>query len=754
MTKRAIRIVLATSAATFVVWAGSGAHAQTVTNTPTAQTTPDASTTARGNDIVVTAQKRTESLQDVPQSITVVSGEALERQRATSFEDYLGLVPGLSIEQSTPGASRLILRGINTGSVNATIGVYVDEVPFGSSSGLINGGILAGDFDTFDVARIEVLRGPQGTLYGASSLGGVFKFITNPPKLGEFSARARGGVEAVSGGGTGYSGTAVVNAPLGEKVAIRASGYYRKDAGFINSIGTEGSDVRKNIDGSVIYGGRVSALFQPTDKLAIRLTAIGQNIEAEDDSSVEADPITYKPLYGRLSQSQFIPEFTDTNYRLFNGTLDWDLGFANLTSSTSYGTLDRDFLVDNTFAIGSLIPLIYGVPGGARSDQVNDIRKFTQEIRLASPASESFEWLVGGYYTRETGHLTQHLTVTDPVSDQTNPAIPVLLDVVLDSKYKEYAAFANATIHFGSRFDLTFGGRFSHNKQSADQAITGDPSIGVVDDIRPTSRSSDDVFTYAIAPRFELSDDVAIYARVATGYRPGGPNVLALGAPAGTPESYDSDTLRSYEAGIKAETADGSLGVDFSIFYLDWDDVQLAARVNNVGINANGGTAVSKGAEITARLRPTRGLRFTATAAYTDGRLTADAPDAGGFDGDRLPYTPKTSLGLSGDYDWSLGGTLNAYAGASLRIVGERGGHFDAAYYAANGRQRELPGYEAVDLRAGIDAGRWSIEAFAKNLGNSRGINSVFGSGFVPNGGITTGIIRPRTIGLTFGTEF
>ena len=149
--------------------------------------------TARGREIIVTAQKREEAILDIPQSVTVVSGETLERQHATTFQDYISQVPGLSMQQSEPGAGRLVLRGVNTGGVASTVAVYVDETPFGSSSGLVNGAVLAGDFDTFDIARIEVLRGPQGTLYGASSLGGVLKFVTNAPVLGVVSARARRG---------------------------------------------------------------------------------------------------------------------------------------------------------------------------------------------------------------------------------------------------------------------------------------------------------------------------------------------------------------------------------------------------------------------------------------------------------------------------------------------------------------------------------------------------------------------------------
>ena len=188
-------------------------------------------------EVVVTAQKRAETLVEIPMSISVIGGETLERGQADNFKDLVALVPGLSINTNTPGVSRITLRGINTGGVASTVGVYVNDVPFGSSSGLANGAILSGDFDTFDMERIEVLRGPQGTLYGASSLGGVIKYVANDPSTRDFEGRVLGTTENVEGGEMGYALTGVLNIPLSDTFAVRASGFYRSDDGYINSIG-------------------------------------------------------------------------------------------------------------------------------------------------------------------------------------------------------------------------------------------------------------------------------------------------------------------------------------------------------------------------------------------------------------------------------------------------------------------------------------------------------------------------------------
>ena len=709
-----------------------------------------------GEDIIVTAQKREQTLIEIPQSISVVSGETLARQQATSFQDYLGLVPGLSLEQSTPGVGRLILRGINTGSVSSTVAVYVDETPFGSSSGLVNGGVLAGDFDTFDVARVEVLRGPQGTLYGASSLGGVVRFVTNAPETDRLIVRGKASVETVEGGQESYSGTGVVNVPLSDTLAVRASGYYRKIGGFVDSVGAAGSDVEDDINDARVYGGRLSVRFKPTETLSIRLGAVFQNIENDASSFIEVDPVSFDPLYGRPTKSQFIPEFTDLAYRVYNGTIDLDLGFANLVSSTSYNTFDETLLVDNSFVLGETITAIFGDPVtrplGLYNDQETDQRKFTQEIRLSSPSSDSFEWMVGAYYTRETGLIDQLFVPFDVLADADATGLPLLGMAKLDSVYKEYAGFANATLHLTERFDLTFGGRYSHNTQHATQEIDG-ALVGTA--TYPVATSSEDVFTYSVAPRFEINDRTAVYARVASGYRPGGPNVLPPFAPPGTPLSYDSDSLVSYEAGIKMETADRTFALDVSAFYLDWQDIQLFAIVNQVGINANGGTARSQGFEFTSTFRPTVGLTLAINGAYTDAKLTDDAPDVvGGRDGDRLPYTPEWTVNLNGDYEWSMGGETNAFVGGSLRFLGKQSADFDFAYRTATGRQRMIPSYEVIDLRAGVDFGRFSVEAFAKNIGNRIGYRSASGFGTLPGGALGAGIIRPRTIGLSAGFSF
>jgi iron complex outermembrane recepter protein len=700
--------------------------------------------------IVVTAQKREQDLIDVPQSVSVVSGATLERQQAVTFQDYAKLVPGLQLEQSNPGEARIVLRGINTGGVASTVSTYIDETPFGSSSGQNNGAILAGEFDTFDISRIEVLRGPQGTLYGASSLGGVVKFVTNLPSTKALEGRARATLETTDGGELSYMGQAMLNVPLSDKIAVRGSGFYRSYGGYIDSIGTGGSDRAENINGSKSYGGRVSALFVPTETLSVRLSAVLQDFDSDGASVVDADPATLAPLYGGRTQSQFVPEFTKVKYRLYNGTVNFDLGGAELLSSTSYAVQDVRLRDDLTTAYGAAL----GVPSDIGMAQMTNLTKWTQELRLQSSASTTFEWLIGGYYTHEKGGIFQRIDLFTPGTLTVDPAMPQVADIFTTSTYEEYAGFGNATVHLGPRFDLTLGGRYSHNEQYADQGGTGLLAPPALE-----SRSSENVFTWSGAAKYSLSDNASIYARVAKGFRPGGPNLLPPGVPAGTPLSYKSDSLISYEVGVKAQTADNSFSIDAAAFRIDWTDIQLFTVINGFGLNANGGKAKSEGFEFTATMRPTRGFVVSLNGAYTRARLTNDTdPNVGGLAGDRLPFTPEFNWNANADYTWGLGGETEAFVGASLRSLSKQRANFDAGFGAAYGLDRPtVPAYEVIDLRAGVDFGAVSVDIFAKNLGNSHGITDVSTGGglpVAPNGTITTGIVRPRTFGISLGAGF
>ena len=707
--------------------------------------------------VVVTAQKRAQTMVDVPQSMSVVGGDTLDKHQATGFADYLKLVPSLQLVQSTPGEGRLVLRGLDTGGVASTVAVYLDETPFGSSSGLANGAILAGDFDTFDLARIEVLRGPQGALYGASSLGGLVKFVTNAPELDRFALRARLGAATVDGGKVSYRSNLVVNTPLSDTVALRMSGSYQKEPGFIDSIGTAGSDIERNINGARNYGGRASLLYKPSTTFDLRLSAVAQNIATDAPGTVESDPDTLETLYGRPTQSQFVPHMRDIHYRVFNGTANWNLGAASLTSSTSYSTQKQFVREDVSFNLTGIVEDNFGVRSELYLGQETELKKFTQELRLSSNAGKTFDWLAGLYYTDEEGAIAQRYHAVVPGSMTPATGLPLLADIRLRSNYREVAAFANTTLHLTPVYDLDVGGRYSHNKQDARQIGDGALAGGPADD---SADSSEGVFTYAVALKRKFSERSAVYARAAKGFRPGGPNVLPPNPGPGTPATYDSDSVMSYEAGIKTQTVDGMWSLDLSAFHIKWKDIQLLAVVNGFGVNTNGAGATADGVEISAGFRPMRGLRLSANGAWNKARLDgATDPLVGGFKGDRLPFSPKYTAALLADYRWTIRDTTPAYAGVSVRRIAGQFASFDFDYRTANGRQREIPSYNVFDAHAGVELGTWTVELYGKNLGNSDGRTStaslLANGGFVhPNGALGTGVIAPRTLGFTLTKEY
>lgn len=702
---------------------------------------PAADSQGDQNEIVVTAQKRAQRLLDVPQSISVVSGESLENQHAQRLSDYLTRIPSANVVEAQPGQSRIVLRGINAGGVGATVATYVDETPFGSATSLANGATLAPDIDPFDLARVEVLRGPQGTLYGANSLGGLVKYVTVAPDPRAYDAAAEIGGETVAHGDQGWWARGAANVPLSSDVAFRLSGYYRQDPGYVDDP-ARGRDIN---DGKT-YGGRFSFLARPVEALTVRASVLLQDIRSNGTNMVDLNPATMAPVYGDLIQRRVLREPNDVDYRIYNLTLDYDFGPVALVSATSYGTLDQREIEDASSVYGPLLSAVFGIPLGTGVNQSQTQRRFTEEVRLSSTHNNRLQWTIGGFYTQERNRLGQDLYAVDAGSGAAASGLDGLIIVNLPSRYTEYAGFANATWHVSSAFDLTAGGRWSHNHQSDVQGTSGLLAGGVNNF---SGMSSDSVFTYSIAPTLKLGHDTRIYARVAKGYRPGGPNAVSPLAPAGVPRQFGPDTTVNYEVGVKTETADHLLSLEATAFQIDWKRIQLLAQIQGFGVNANGGSARSKGIELTAGLNPTRFLSFYANGSYVDSHLTSDTPAVvGGVAGDPLPYNPKWQFTVGAEYDHPIGQSLKGHAGVSWHHSGVRYSDFDPTR-----GQRRLPAFDQVDAHAGIDVGHFRLDAFVHNLTDSRGIMQLGFFGDV-NGDIAAAIIQPRTFGLSVGYRY
>jgi iron complex outermembrane receptor protein len=727
---------------------------------------PQPQTAAELQEVVVTAQKRQEKVLDVPMAVTAITADALQSQRLIDFADLETQVPGLSVQLTAPGLDRLTLRGENVGGVGSTVGTYIDDVPFGSSNALANGSETSGDFDTWDLQRVEVLRGPQGTLYGAGSEGGLLKYVTNPPDPARFASAFELGGEEVAHGGTGQDYKAMVNIPMGGISALRLDGFYSRLPGYIDDPQLGEKDVNRAYQ----KGARGSFLVNVTDHFSIRLSAFGQTLRTDGSPQVDVigsagNPVAppanqLQPAIGNYDQARYLSEPATFKYQIYSGKLEWNLGWGTLTSITGYGTTTQDQNLDATWAtiqpglsIGMVADSVLPPGTNAAVAEISNlyIKKVTQEVRLESAKGQALEWLAGAFYTRESSTLEQTLP-TFIVPGLASTGLPSLENADLDAVYREYSGYGQIDYHFNPAFDVALGARWSENKQSTNQ-LTGGLLINPEQVAAGTSTGND--FLYSIAPRWHLSKNTMAYARVASGYRPGGPNALPPISPAGVPTSYKSDSTVNYEVGIKSIMLDNRLSADVDAFLIKWKSIQLFEFVDAFGINANGGTATSKGLEWTFALTPVEGLNFTLAGAYVDAYLTADAPAAGGLSGEQLPYAPKWSNSLDGSYTWRVSAGYHAFAGATWSYIGARANDFAASATVVNNAivfvpnpRVDLGGYNTLNLRAGLDSGRWSLELYCKNLADSRGLTYYTSQGTANFGG-ALGIQQPRTVGAT-----
>ncbi len=695
-------------------------------------------------EVVVTAQKRSETIQTVPETVTALSQDTIASQQLNTLEDITALVPGMSNLSTGAGQNQITLRGVTSGpsQLSASVGIYLDEIPFGSSNSNNEGSSQTGDFDTFDLARVEVLQGPQGTLYGANSIGGLIKYVTNAPNPAGFDAIVNVGGVYSDGGGTGYSLRGMINIPITDEAAFRASAYKRREPGYIDD---NGAFPRDNINATTFEGGRASFLWTPTDELSLRLTGLTHTVFADGSNAVDLDPDTLKPLYGNATQRRLLPEKVESRTNMISATVAWDMDWATITSATGYSVFNYDIHADYTGYYGSDAPLYglttdtFAVDGFQRSRTERTV----EELRLASKAGTRLEWQIGGYYDLENSYFHYH-ALPNALPEQQPIAGPDISTAILPSYYRDTAVFGDVDFHFTSTVDLLLGGRESHNQQEfiADNArvTTG----GVFTHRQATS--SDNAFTFLVSPRWKITSDLMTYARIAKGYRAGGPNLLPADAPADVPKEYKPDSIISYEVGLKQEWADfGHLVLDVSAFHIDWTDIQLYTVVDGLGAAINGSKARINGAQLAASARPLDGLQFMFDLGYNDAKLAADTPAIGGVNGDRLPSVPKLSGALSAEYRHTLFGQTIGSVGATYRYIGSNESDFFLA-----GDQFLIPAVSLVDLRAGVDFGHTSVNIVAKNVANKVGYSSV---SFGP-AGLYGYRIPPTTVGLYFQQQF
>jgi iron complex outermembrane recepter protein len=700
-------------------------------------------------EVIVTATRRSESIQNVPSSVTALTSSTLEEIKARDLNDFAGFVPGLSFASTGPSTNLLAIRGITTGSqLSSATGVYLDDIPLGASTS--NGvGYQSLNINAFDLNRIEVLNGPQGTLYGATSLGGTIRYIPNAPDLKSFGLEAGVEVSSTEHGHINHAYTGMVNLPIADVAAVRVDGYQVYDSGYAK----DPVYGRDNQGWARSEGGRIALLVQPTDDLDVQLRASTQHIPSESADVGFRDPKTHQPTYGTYDQAYPTFQPSDYSLTLYSAAINYNTPWAKFSSITGLQTNNGTSNTDNSYTYDAALGSAFGFPvTDPFSLYVNTTtKKFTQEFRVASHESTVFQWLAGAFLSNEKTSETVDLFDTATPAGTFFGLSP--FTSFLPSTYREYAAYADGNIFFTKQLELGLGVRYSRQKQAYEETVSGLLATGSAAVLTPPVATSDQsVMTYLINPKFHITDDVMVYARAASGFRPGGPNfVLAPGL--GNP-TYDPDRLWSYELGEKSTFLDRRATLNFDIYDILWKDIQVTVNVGGINQLENAGVARVTGAETSFDYRILPALTIGGSAAYTDARTTSIAKviDLNTV-GVRLPLSPRFNFALIGTYDMDLFAGYTGSVNVTDRWIGVRNAGFDTPISPSY----KLASYNITDINLSVRA-PYHIQygLFLRNVFDKAGEVSanVAAEEYNPAAPAQVFLTQPRTVGLSINYKY
>lgn len=688
-------------------------------------------------EILVTASKRLESIERIAGGISVISSEQLADRGANELEDYLGVVPGAAMQSyGHTGFDTVFIRGIAPQGLGPTVATYVDEIPVGPAGALTRGAYFTVDLDPTDLERVEVLKGPQGTLYGASSLGGVVKYVTRAPDLAKANLRISEEFSSTEHGASGMTVRISGSLPLvDQQLAIGVSAFYRHAGGFIDDRGVGGPDTNRAND----RGFRAVVLYEPVINLSVRITALEQTDTSHGNDVVDYNLSTGRPVGPSLSQLRYVDEPSFTRLQLFSAQLQYHLPSFDLISASGYSSLQPDNVLDETAALGQLgfSWVTPQNPVGYHTDE--PAHNLSQELRLESHRLGIMEWMLGGFFQHESLQSAFFNTAYESPTSE-----PPLGQSFREGTLTEHAAFADATAYLRPDFDVTVGFRHSSLAQTRSQHVNGllyNPGnpYGYDNSDQEFRESAD---TYLVALRWQTTENLMLYGRAASAYRPGGGRDLPPGAPPNLTDYYTSDSLWSYETGIKGHTPGRRAKFDFDVFWIRWTNIQtLQPLANGQDVDGNAGTAHSRGMEFQTVLGPFAGLTLDANAALTDARFTESLPQTGVFDGERLFYVPKWTAALSAKYQRALGNGWELAASAegtyqSLRLDQYR---------------TPLPAYSIWNARVEFAREHYRIAMYCDNATDKLALLGYDASGATSPYGFA--VNRPRTVGIEFAQE-
>ena len=722
-------------------------------------------------DIIVTATKRgDEALRNVPIAIQALTGDTLAKAGITQFSEYATRVPSLSFQDLGPGDKKYIIRGINSTGA-ATVGAYYDEAVI-SADNRNDGGGRNVDLKLFDIARIEVLKGPQGTLYGASSESGTIRIITNKPDSHHFGGYIAGELSQTRKGGTNYNINGAINLPLIENLlAIRLVGWRVDDSGYIDQIRLPAGR-KNNVNTDETSGGRASLRFTPTSALSLTASATYQKTHSDGSSrytpaGVQSFSTTgFPPVAGGdLLNTDLSRSPLDDKVRIYSLTGEYNFAGGGIVATTNY--FDRDFLFNFD---SSPILFFFGVPIPGITIQPQSRKIWSNELRYASKLDGPLNFVVGGFYSKEKSNFDVQVVKINDFGDPAGPFSRLNSDDALsnpdgntffgrfdNNRLTQYALFGEATFAITSTLKATGGARYFHSRLTSRQETThpfggfGPNPPGV-----QGNQASDHKVTFKGNLSWKPSNDVLIYATAAQGFRTGGLNQADLPFSSFIPRSYGSDSLWNYEVGTKLTLLNGRLRLDAAAYRIDWSNIQVGA-VDATGafpFTTNAGSAKVNGVESDLTALVAHGVTLEVGGSYQNARLTSDQPGATprpitlGLSGDRLPNVPRFSGSVNLDVDRPISDRWNYLLHGDVSYHGSSNTKLRASIDPNNVR---LASYSLVNLRAGFTDRVWTVTAFVRNLFDKRAqVDAIFSSQD-PLAYIT---VRPRTIGIGVARKF
>lgn len=726
----------------------------------------DAVAEEESGTIVVTAQRRNEDIKDVPLSVSVLGGEELVKRGISNFEDLARMTPGVAI-YNTGGSnlSRIFIRGISSTQGTATVAVYLDDVSLTTPNLFFTGATLP---RFFDMHHVETLRGPQGTLFGASALGGALRFIPNKPEMNEVSGSFRGDISGTKHAkGANYLVEAVLNIPMvDDKLAMRVAVQNGKQAGFVNRVDASGT-VHRGVNEERQTAIRASLLFKPSEDFSIEPGLLWQKTATDGTSIFNLDRPGFqqiKRVAEPNSDELFIPSLTvraglgagldltavssylrRTNLRQFD----------SLSAPTTWGARADP-------ARGTLFNVINALPAPTTNNVYVD--QWSQEVRIGTESIKEsgnpYELQVGGFFANQkvrtddlegvTG-LTQAIRTIRNVDPAVLLGAPVVNDLYANYRYtatrREFALFAEGSYQLLDGLKLTVGARQSftnvdYEMLQSGPAVIGSPPV--------TNRSSkEQPFTPKFALTYEASREATFYGNISKGYRLGGENnplpdtcnasLIEFGTTA--QGSYTADSLWSYEGGTKMRLFGNRLTVNASGYYIDWKNIQQSVSLPSCGYvtTVNAGSARSYGGEIEVSAQVTPDLTIGATGSLVNAKISDAAPGSGTAKGQWLLHIPRHSYTAYFDYEPELSPEWTGLVHLDANFLGSSYGAF-----ATTNPDYRRPGYTVLNANVGVRVGSFEVTVYAQNLLNQDDIiqrPSVFG--------VRQGlIVRPRTIGV------